>query len=42
MNKISVVLMVYNRNEYYREALDSLKAQSDKDFELVIVREDHT
>ena len=37
MNKISVVLMVYNRNEYYREALDSLKAQSDKDFELVIV-----
>ena len=37
MNKISVVLMVYNRNEYYREALDSLKAQSDKDFDLVIV-----
>ena len=37
MNKISVVLMVYNRKEYYREALDSLKAQSDKDFELVIV-----
>ena len=37
MDKKSVVLMVYNRNEYYREALDSLKAQSDKDFELVIV-----
>ena len=37
MNKISVVLMVYNRNEYYREALDSLKEQSDRDFELIIV-----
>ena len=37
MNKISVVLMVYNRKEYYREALDSLKEQIDKDFDLVIV-----
>ena len=37
MNKISVVLMVYNRENYYKEALDSLKAQSDKDFGLVIV-----
>ena len=37
MNKISVVLMVYNRKEYYREALDSLKEQSDRDFELIIV-----
>ncbi|WMT51864.1 MAG: glycosyltransferase [Ferroplasma sp.] len=37
MNKISVVLMVYNRKEYYREALDSLKEQTDKDFDVVIV-----
>ena len=37
MNKISVVLMVYNRKEFYKEALDSLKEQSDRDFELVIV-----
>ena len=37
MNKISVVLMVYNRKEYYKEALDSLKEQSDRDFDLVIV-----
>ena len=37
MNKISVVLMVYNRKDYYKEALDSLKEQSDKDFDLVIV-----
>ena len=37
MNKISIVLMVYNRKEYYREALDSLKEQSDRDFELIIV-----
>ena len=37
MNKIGVVLLVYDRKEYYREALDSLKAQSDKDFDLVIV-----
>ena len=29
--------MVYNRKEYYREALDSLKEQSDKDFELIII-----
>ena len=42
MNKISVVLMVYyNRNEYYREALDSLKEQSDRDFDLVIVSNIH-
>ena len=37
MNKISVVLMVNNRKEFYKEALDSLKEQSDKDFDLVIV-----
>ena len=37
MNKISVVLMVYNRKEYYKEALDSLKEQSDMDFDLIIV-----
>ena len=37
MNKISVVLMVYNRKDYYKEALDNLKEQSDKDFELIIV-----
>ena len=37
MNKISVVLMVYNRKEFYKEALDSLKEQSDRDFELIIV-----
>ena len=37
MNKISVVLMVYNRKEFYKEALDSLKEQSDRDFDLVIV-----
>ena len=37
MNKISVVLMVYNRKDYYKEALDSLKAQTDMYFDLVIV-----
>ena len=37
MNKISVVLMVYNRKEFYKEALGSLKEQSDRDFELIIV-----
>ena len=37
MNKISVVLMVYNRKEFYKEALNSLKEQSDRDFDLVIV-----
>ena len=36
MNKISVVLMVYNRKEYYREALDSLANQNGLDFELLI------
>ena len=34
---ISVVLLVNNRKEYYKEALASLKTQTDKDFELVIV-----
>ena len=29
--------MVYNRKEFYKEALDSLKEQTDKDFDLVIV-----
>ena len=37
MNKMSVVLMVYNRKDYYKEALDSLKAQTDMYFDLVIV-----
>ena len=37
MSNISVVLMVYNRKEFYKEALDSLKEQTDKDFDLVIV-----
>ena len=34
---VSVVLLVNNRKEYYKEALASLKTQTDKDFELVIV-----
>lgn len=29
--------MVYNRKDYYKEALDNLKEQSDKNFELIIV-----
>ena len=37
LDEISVVLMVYNRKEFYKEALDSLKEQSDRDFDLVIV-----
>ena len=37
MSNISVVLMVYNRKEFYKEALDSLKEQTDKDFDVVIV-----
>ena len=36
MNKISVILLIYNRPDYYTEALDSLKAEN-SDFELVIV-----
>ena len=34
---ISVVLLVNDRKEYYKEALASLKTQTDKDFELIIV-----
>ena len=34
---ISVVLLVNVRKEYYKEALASLKTQTDKDFELIIV-----
>ena len=34
MNKISVVLMVYNRKDYYKEALDSLKEELEAEGEL--------
>ncbi len=33
---ITVVLPIYNREEYYKEALDSLANQTDHDFELLI------
>ena len=33
---ITVVLAIYNREEYYKEALDSLANQTDHDFELLI------
>ena len=33
---ITVVLTIYNREEYYKEALDSLANQTDHDFELLI------
>ena len=33
---ITVVLSIYNRTEYYKEALESLANQTDHDFELLI------
>lgn len=33
---ITVVLTIYTRGEYYKDALDSLASQSDQDFELLI------
>ena len=43
--KISVIMSVYNGEEYLREAIDSVLKQSFSDFELIIINNcstDHT
>ena len=37
MADISVIVPVYNSEEYLRECLDSILAQSFRDFELILV-----
>ena len=37
--KISVIMSVYNGEEYLREAIDSVLAQSFKDFELIVIND---
>jgi glycosyltransferase involved in cell wall biosynthesis len=39
MIKISFVIPVYNRPEEMRELLQSLKMQTDKDFEIIVVED---
>src|SRR5438876_11309263 len=39
---ISVVMTVHNGAEYVREALDSLLAQTDRDFEIVVIDDGST
>ena len=38
---ISVIMSVYNDREYIRQSLDSLLAQTERDFEIVIL-DDHS
>ncbi len=39
MPQVSIILPVYNGERYFREALDSIEAQTFKDFECIIVND---
>jgi glycosyltransferase involved in cell wall biosynthesis len=39
MPKISVIMPTYNAEKYLREAMDSILAQSFKDFELIVIND---
>ena len=40
--KISIIIPVYNVEKYLRECLDSILAQSYKDFEIILVDDGST
>ena len=40
--KVSVILPVYNAEKYLRDAVDSILAQTFRDFELIIINDGST
>ena len=42
MKKISIIIPVYNTAKYLKRCLDSVLAQSYKDFEMVIINDGST
>ena len=42
INKLSIIIPLYNKSEYIRKAVDSVLQQSFNDFELIIVNDGST
>ena len=41
MPKFSIIIPVYNVEDYIKECLDSIKHQTYKDYEVIVVNDEH-